>query len=48
MFSFDVGDKNQIEVFVSGKRLNKNQVVKFNPVLAQDSPEGDEKFCSRV
>jgi hypothetical protein len=46
MFSFDVGDKNQIEVFVAGKRLNKNQVVKFNPVLAQDSPEGDESFAA--
>jgi hypothetical protein len=40
MFSFDVADKNQIEVFVAGKRLNKNSItVKFNPQLAQDSPQ---------
>jgi hypothetical protein len=38
---FDINSINDIEVFVSGKRLNKTQTVKFDPQLAQDSPEGD-------
>ena len=46
LFSFDVANTNQIEVFVAGKRLNKTEVVKFNPELAQDSPEGDETFAA--
>ena len=45
-FSFDVSSINDIEVFVAGKRLNKNQTIKFNPQLAQDSPEGDEIFTA--
>jgi hypothetical protein len=46
LFSFDVASINDIEVFVAGKRLNKNQTIKFNPQLAQDSPEGDENFAA--
>lgn len=46
MFSFDVANQNEIEVFVGGKRLNKTETVKFNPQLAQDSPKGDETFSS--
>ena len=33
---------NEFEVFVAGKRLRKNAVQMFNPVLDQDSPEADE------
>jgi hypothetical protein len=44
LFSFDVSNIDAVEVFVAGKRLNKNQTIKFNLQLAQDSPEGDEIF----
>lgn len=33
---------NEFEVFSAGKRLNKNQKLVFNNLLAMDSPQGDE------
>lgn len=38
---FAINTVNEIEVFVAGRRANKVAVEKFDPTLAQDSPEGD-------
>lgn len=40
--TFTVSNINEIEVFVGGRRLRKNEISVFNPVLDQDSPAGDE------
>jgi hypothetical protein len=40
--TFTVSNINEIEVFAGGRRLRKNQISVFNPVLDQDSPAGDE------
>lgn len=40
--SFVVNNKNEIEVFVAGRRLNKGEISVFNPDNALDSPLGDE------
>ena len=39
--NFDVTDKNQVEVFVGGRRLNKNTIAVYDPTKAQTSPDGD-------
>ena len=33
---------NEIDVFVGGKRLRKSEIQRYNPLIAQDSPEADE------
>jgi hypothetical protein len=38
---FAVSSANEIEVFVAGVRLRKSAVMKFDPTLALDSPQGD-------
>jgi hypothetical protein len=37
---------DELEVFVGGRRLRKNSIQKFDPALAQDSPEGDQTVDS--
>lgn len=39
---FTAQSSNEFEVFVGGRRLRKNSIEIFNPVLALDSPQGDE------
>lgn len=39
--NFDVTDKNEIEVFVAGRRLRKTSIATFDPTKAQNSPDGD-------
>ena len=38
---FTPNSVNEFEVFAAGTRLNKAAIVKFNPAIAIDSPEGD-------
>jgi len=40
--NFKAASANEFEVFVSGRRLRKSNISVFNPVLALDSPTGDE------
>jgi len=39
---------NEIEVFVGGKRLDKNDITKYLPVFEQTSPEGDFNLPSDI
>jgi hypothetical protein len=43
---FDISSVNEIEVFVAGTRLRKSTLNVFNPVNAQDSPEGDTTYAA--
>ena len=42
VLDFIPNNVNEFEVFVAGKRLRKNAISIFNPILDLDSPEGDE------
>lgn len=39
---FGAKNANEIEVFLGGYRLRKNEIAVFNPDIAMDSPDGDE------
>ena len=41
---FEMLTQEAVEVFVGGRRLRKNSIARFDPLLAQDSPEGDTEL----
>lgn len=41
ILDFIPGSEDEFEVFAAGKRLRKQSIAVFDPILDQDSPEGD-------